>query len=54
VVYNFAKSTKGGTADVYIDGAFKSQIPFTCPSCNHQANHETERYWHPAIEGMET
>ena len=28
VVYNFAKSTKGGTADVYIDGAFKSQIAF--------------------------
>jgi hypothetical protein len=28
VVYNFAKSTRGGTADVYIDGAFKSQIAF--------------------------
>jgi hypothetical protein len=28
VVYNFAKSTKGGTAEVYIDGAFKSQIAF--------------------------
>jgi hypothetical protein len=28
LVYNFAKSTKGGTADVYIDGAFKSQIAF--------------------------
>jgi hypothetical protein len=28
VVYNFAKSTKGGTADVYVDGAFKSQISF--------------------------
>jgi hypothetical protein len=28
VVYNFAKSTKGGMADVYIDGAFKSQIAF--------------------------
>ena len=27
---------------------------FTCPSCNHQANHETERYWHPAIESIET
>jgi hypothetical protein len=29
LVYNFAKSTKGGTADVYIDGAFKSQIAFS-------------------------
>ena len=28
VVYHFAKSTKGGTADVYIDGSFKSQIAF--------------------------
>ena len=28
VVYHFAKSTKGGTADVYVDGAFKSQIAF--------------------------
>src|SRR4029079_11225348 len=28
VVYNFAKSTKGGTADIYIDGVFKSQIAF--------------------------
>jgi hypothetical protein len=28
LVYHFAKSTKGGTADVYIDGAFKSQIAF--------------------------
>ena len=29
VVYHFAKSTKGGTADVYIDGVFKSQIGFS-------------------------
>ncbi len=28
VVYHFARSTKGGTADVYVDGAFKSQISF--------------------------
>jgi hypothetical protein len=28
VVYHFAKSTKGGTADVYIDGVFNSQIAF--------------------------
>ena len=28
VVYHFAKSTKGGTADVYVDGAFKSQLAF--------------------------
>ena len=28
VVYHFAKSTKGGTADVYVDGTFKSQIAF--------------------------
>jgi hypothetical protein len=28
VVYHFAKSTKGGTADVYIDGVFKSRIAF--------------------------
>jgi len=29
VVYHFAKSTKGGTADVYVDGVFKSQIAFS-------------------------
>ncbi|MGI8732005.1 MAG: fibronectin type III domain-containing protein [Pyrinomonadaceae bacterium] len=28
VVYHFAKSSKGGTADVYVDGVFKSQIAF--------------------------
>ena len=28
VVYHFAKSTKGGTADAYVDGVFKSQIAF--------------------------
>ena len=28
VVYQFAKSTKGGTADAYVDGVFKSQIAF--------------------------
>ena len=28
VVYYFAKSTKGGTADVYVDGAYKSEIAF--------------------------
>jgi hypothetical protein len=26
VIYHFAKSTKGGTADVYVDGVFKSQV----------------------------
>jgi hypothetical protein len=35
-------------------GDFHMPIFFTCPSCNHQANHQTERYWHPAIEEMET
>ena len=29
VVYHFAKSTKGGTADAYVDGVFKSQVVFT-------------------------
>lgn len=29
VVYHFAKSTKGGTADVFVDGVFKSQIAFS-------------------------
>jgi hypothetical protein len=29
VVYYFARSTKGGTADVYVDGVFKSQIVFS-------------------------
>jgi hypothetical protein len=29
VVYQFARSTKGGTADVYVDGVFKSQIVFS-------------------------
>ncbi len=29
VVYHFARSTKGGTADVYLDGVFKSQIVFS-------------------------
>jgi len=28
VVYHFAKSTRGGTADVYVDGVFRSQIAF--------------------------
>ena len=28
VVYHFAKSTKGGTADAYVDGVLKSQIAF--------------------------
>ena len=28
VVYHFAKSTKGGTADAYVDGVFKSQVAF--------------------------
>ena len=29
VIYHYAKSTKGGTADVYVDGVFKSQIAFS-------------------------
>jgi hypothetical protein len=29
VIYHFAKSTKGGTADAYVDGVFKSQVVFT-------------------------
>jgi hypothetical protein len=29
VVYHFARSTKGGTADAYVDGVFKSQIGFS-------------------------
>ena len=28
MIYHYAKSTKGGTADAYIDGVFKSQIAF--------------------------
>lgn len=28
VVYHYAKSTKGGTADLYIDGTFRQQIDF--------------------------
>jgi hypothetical protein len=29
VIYHFARSTKGGTADAYVDGVFKSPIAFS-------------------------
>ena len=29
LVYHFAKSTKGGTADIYVDGVLKSQVNFS-------------------------
>ncbi len=37
IIYGFAKSPKGGTADIYLDGAFKQTINFAGPAGSTQA-----------------